>query len=213
MISNKNNIIIIAQEKIRFKTVEIKMLYSNTKLNANEVKADFGNFFRVTLGEYGRGRKALNLTCPEGFNISEKQLLDEYSIGLTKSGKPRISKISDSDMYLMISSQYGYTRRGNGSNNFFSCNFSIFRFCFCNVLCVLHLHFRNFEKMSFEILTFFVSIFGIYFFVESMFYLADHCISTTIFNSKTDIVLIFIAMFAMCFLGYQIYQMADIIRY
>ena len=90
------------------------MLYSNTKLNANEVKADFGNFFRVTLGEYGRGRKALNLTCPEGFNISEKQLLDEYSISLTKSGKPRISKISDSDMYLMISSQYGYTRRGNG---------------------------------------------------------------------------------------------------
>ena len=69
------------------------------------------------------------------------------------------------------------------------------------------------KKMSFEILTFFVSIFGIYFFVESMFYLADHCISTTIFNSKTDIVLIFIAMFAMCFLGYQIYQMADIIRY
>lgn len=25
------------------------MLYSNTKLNANEVKADFENFFRVTL--------------------------------------------------------------------------------------------------------------------------------------------------------------------
>lgn len=90
------------------------MLYSNTKLSANEVKADFGNFFRVTLGEYGRGRKALNLTCPEGFNISEKQLLEDYSISLTKSGKPRISKISDSDMYLMISSQYGYTRRGCG---------------------------------------------------------------------------------------------------
>ena len=31
------------------------MLYSNVKLNATEVKADFGNFFRVTLGEYGRG--------------------------------------------------------------------------------------------------------------------------------------------------------------
>lgn len=90
------------------------MLYTNSKLNANEVKADFGNFFRVTLGEFGRGRKALNLTCPEGFSISEKQLLDDHSIGLTKSGKPRISKISDSDMYLMISSKCGYTRRGCG---------------------------------------------------------------------------------------------------
>ena len=90
------------------------MLYSNVKLNATEVKADFGNFFRVTLGEYGRGRKAVNLTCPNDFRISEKELLEDYSIGLTKSGKPRISKINDDNLYLMISSQYGYTRRGCG---------------------------------------------------------------------------------------------------
>lgn len=90
------------------------MLYSNVKLNATEVKADFGNFFRVTLGEYGRGRKAVNLTCPNEFKISEKELLEDYSIGLTKSGKPRISKINDDNLFLMISSQYGYTRRGCG---------------------------------------------------------------------------------------------------
>lgn len=90
------------------------MLYSNVKLNATEVKADFGNFFRVTLGEYGRGRRAVNLACPNDFRISEKELLNDYSIGTTKSGKPRISKINDDNLYLMISSQWGYTRRGCG---------------------------------------------------------------------------------------------------
>lgn len=66
------------------------------------------------MGEHGRGRRAVNLACPNDFRISEKELLNDYSIGTTKSGKPRISKINDDNLYLMISSQWGYTRRGCG---------------------------------------------------------------------------------------------------
>ena len=36
------------------------------------------------------------------------------TIGFTKAGKPRINRGKDMDMYLALSSERGYTRRGNG---------------------------------------------------------------------------------------------------
>lgn len=56
------------------------------------------------------------LTCKKE-QIILQGMNENISIGTTKSGKPRIIENSSSDdnMYLMLSSKGGYTRRGNGT--------------------------------------------------------------------------------------------------
>lgn len=90
------------------------MLYSNKKLIATEKTFDFGTIYQVGMGEVGRGRRFMSLTCPEGTEI-KAGLNADYTVGTTKSGKPRIVKKADDTMYLMLSAQGGYTRRGNGT--------------------------------------------------------------------------------------------------
>lgn len=90
------------------------MLYSNKKLIATEKTFDFGTIFQVGMGEIGRGRKFMALTCPEGTEI-KVGLNSDYTVGTTKSGKPRIVKKDDDTMYLTLSAEGGYTRRGNGT--------------------------------------------------------------------------------------------------
>ena len=44
----------------------------------------------------------------------------DYTIGTTKSGKPRLNKKADNTLYMMLSAEGGYTRRGNGTINVLS---------------------------------------------------------------------------------------------
>ena len=89
------------------------MIYSNVNVSAKEIEFEFGTINQIQLGERGRGRKLLALTCPPETELKEG-MNKEYTIGFTKSGKPRIIKKEDDILYLLISSEGGYTRRGNG---------------------------------------------------------------------------------------------------
>jgi hypothetical protein len=73
---------------------------------------DFGDIYQLSFGEKGRGRKLISLTCPEDCVLING--MNKYSIGFTKSGKPRIVG-DDGNLYLILSAQGGYTRRGNGT--------------------------------------------------------------------------------------------------
>ena len=90
------------------------MLYSNRNLESEERKFDWGTIFQVSLGEHGRGRRLLTLTCPEDTEI-KSGINEEYTIGSTKSGKPRIVKKKDNELYMLLSSEGGYTREGDGT--------------------------------------------------------------------------------------------------
>ena len=89
------------------------MIYSNDMLSSEERKFDFGSIHQVSMGEHGRGRKLLALTCPENTVVREG-MNPELTIGLTKSGKPRIFQRQDDEIYLLLSAEGEYTRRGCG---------------------------------------------------------------------------------------------------
>lgn len=96
------------------------MLFSNVAVSAEERTFDFGKIWQLSVGEKGRGRKLLSLTCPPQTKLAVGMNQD-YTIGLTKSGKPRIFRMDqtaepdrDYSAYMLLSSQGGYTRRGNG---------------------------------------------------------------------------------------------------
>lgn len=91
------------------------MLYANVSVKSEEKEFDFGVISQVALGEKGRGRRLLALTCPEGTELKKNSLVEGLSIGLTKSGKPRIIRKNDDELYLLLSAEGGYTRRGNGT--------------------------------------------------------------------------------------------------
>lgn len=90
------------------------MLYSNVMKSAQERKLDFGAIYQIALGETGRDRKLMALTCPEGCEI-KAGANPGYTVGSTRSGKPRIVTGNDTDLYLLLSAEGGYTRRGNGT--------------------------------------------------------------------------------------------------
>ncbi len=90
------------------------MLYTNRNLEATERTMDFGPIYQIGMGEIGRGRKFMALTCPKDTKI-EKGLNPDFTIGTTKSGKPRINKKADNTLYMMLSAEGGYTRRGDGT--------------------------------------------------------------------------------------------------
>lgn len=90
------------------------MIYSNTQVEAQERTFEFGTIHQVCLGEIGRRRKLMALTCPKDLTI-ESGINKEISISTTRSGKPRISKITEDTLYMLLSSEGGYTRRGDGT--------------------------------------------------------------------------------------------------
>ena len=90
------------------------MLFSNVTIKSEIRTFDFGSISQICLGEKGRNRQLLALTCPEGLEIKEG-MNSGITVGLTKSGKPRINKYEDNQLFMLLSSEGGYTRRGNGS--------------------------------------------------------------------------------------------------
>jgi len=89
------------------------MIYSNVNVKSEEIKFDFGVIHQIQVGERGRGRQLIALTCPPNVEIV-KGMNPDYTIGTTKSGKPRVNRGRDRTLYLLLSSHGGYTRRGNG---------------------------------------------------------------------------------------------------
>ncbi len=91
------------------------MLFSNKRLVAEERALDFGTIYQVGMGEIGRGRRFMALTCPKDTIVNEG-LNSSISIGTTKSGRPRIIRQTDTTtLYMMLSAEGAYTRRGNGT--------------------------------------------------------------------------------------------------
>ena len=90
------------------------MLFLNksTEVSAREFK--FGVVNGIALGEHGRGRQQIFLPTPKDLEGSIGGLRSDLTIGLSKAGKPRINREKDKDIYLALSSERGYTRRGNG---------------------------------------------------------------------------------------------------
>lgn len=90
------------------------MIYSNVSLDLKVRKMSFGDLKVVSLGEKGRGRKEILL--PSNYDV-KFGMNNNLTIGLSKNGKPRINKINkgdDDNMYLIIDTYNGYTRRGDG---------------------------------------------------------------------------------------------------
>ena len=90
------------------------MIFSNKELVAVEKNFEFGKIYQVGMGERGRGRCYMALTCPKD-TIINVGLNPELTIGPTKSARPRIKRMVDDTLYMMLSAEGGYTRRGNGT--------------------------------------------------------------------------------------------------
>jgi hypothetical protein len=90
------------------------MIYSNREIEVVEQEFDFGKIKQVCVGERGRGRKQICLTAPNDLKVLSQGLNESLTIGKTKTGKPKIIKEKDDQVFLLISTKGGYTRRGNG---------------------------------------------------------------------------------------------------
>ena len=92
------------------------MLYINETVEVTTREFKFGTVEGISLGEHGRGRQQIFLPTPQRLEGAVGGLRTDLTIGLTKAGKPRINRNKDKDMYLALSSERGYTRRGNGAD-------------------------------------------------------------------------------------------------
>lgn len=89
------------------------MIYSTVEAKKKLIENDWGQSFRFEFGEYGRGRKLLVLPVFENQPDIVAGENKGISIGQTKTGRPRIVN-GDDGAYAIISSEGGYTRRGDG---------------------------------------------------------------------------------------------------
>lgn len=105
---------------------EITLLYSNLELKSKEKTFDFGTIHQIAMGEYGRGRKYMTITCPSDTTI-QKGMNPEYSVGITKSGKPRIIRGSDSNIYMLLSAKGRRARKGCGTIRVLSNQIDMFK--------------------------------------------------------------------------------------
>lgn len=90
------------------------MIITNEKIISHEREFEFGKISQIALGEKGRGRELLVLTTPDGC-VLEKGLNRNLTISKTRSGKYKVISQSDNEIYLLLSTAGGYTRRGNGT--------------------------------------------------------------------------------------------------
>lgn len=90
------------------------MLYLNKAVDVATREFKFGHIEGISLGEHGRGRQQIFLPTPQGLEGAVGGLRTDLTVGRSKAGKPRINRGKDKDMYLALSSERSYTRRGNG---------------------------------------------------------------------------------------------------
>ena len=94
-------------------TTKIGGVFSNYYLTAEKVEKPTYTRWRITLGEQGRGRKLLDLTCPEGMKVLKGQN-PNLTIGSTRSGNHKLVSASVDKQYLLLSAEGTYARCGNG---------------------------------------------------------------------------------------------------
>ena len=90
------------------------MLYTNKELKVIEREMKFGTVAGVAIGEYGRGRREVFLPTPKGVEGEIRELRADLTVGTSKSGRPRINRTDDGELYVILSSERNYTRRGCG---------------------------------------------------------------------------------------------------
>jgi len=90
------------------------MLYVNETVKKQSQSKDWGTFEFFAMGEEGRGRRLMTLPSGIKADTITKGLHDDITIGTTRNGRPRINSGRDNEIYLMLTSSGGYTRRGNG---------------------------------------------------------------------------------------------------
>ena len=91
------------------------MLYVNRTFPVQDREMSFGKLHGVPIGERGRGRYEVFLPAPQTLEKLEYGMHENLSIGKTKNGKPRINSGDDGNLYMIMSSEARYTRRGSGS--------------------------------------------------------------------------------------------------
>jgi len=74
----------------------------------------WGTMPSFSIGEKGRGRRGILLPTNVNKDSIDKGMNADLTIGLTKSGRPRVNKGTDNELYMILSSEGGYTRRGDG---------------------------------------------------------------------------------------------------
>jgi len=89
------------------------MIYANKRFVVEIREMTFGPLAGIALGERGRGRNEVFVPTPEG--VEEiSGMVENLSIGRTRSGRCRIVR-GNHGFFAVLSSEGGYTRRGNGS--------------------------------------------------------------------------------------------------
>lgn len=90
------------------------MLYFNEQVPVTDREMPFGVLSGIAVGERGRGRREIFLPTPKDLTGEVAGMLPGYGIGTTKSGRPRIVRDSSEELYLVLTSEDSYTRRGCG---------------------------------------------------------------------------------------------------
>ena len=90
------------------------MFWSNQKLKVNEKQLDWGTLRTVMIGQWGRGRKPVNITLPSDIGeIPAKEMLP-YSIGLSKTYRPKLINSNGMSTWLAIDTLGAYGRGVTG---------------------------------------------------------------------------------------------------
>jgi len=90
------------------------MLYTNTTLTAEERQMSFGPLWGIPIGERGRGRWEEFIPCPKSIETLGPDNHHEFHVTTTRNGTPRITRDAAAGAFAILSSQGGYTRRGDG---------------------------------------------------------------------------------------------------
>ena len=89
------------------------MLFINRGYEIVSKEMSFGRVSGITIGEPGRGRREIFLPTPVDLNGTIGDLERHLTIGYSRSGRPKICR-GDEGMYLILSSEKDYTRKGCG---------------------------------------------------------------------------------------------------
>ena len=90
------------------------MIFFNKQNTVIDREVSFGTLKGIAVGERGRGRREIFLPTPKDLTGEVAGTLLGYGIGATKSGRPRIVHDSSEELYLILTSENSYTRRGCG---------------------------------------------------------------------------------------------------
>lgn len=86
------------------------MFYTNKKLKVIERELDWGKIRFVQLGEYGRGRKPVNITVPDETICDIENGCHPFSIGLSKTNRPKLINSNGDKTYVAIDTMGAYGR-------------------------------------------------------------------------------------------------------